>query len=127
MVHIYKHDVKGPVTHLPQLSLSPFGVNLYLLTVVLPCQSTLLLLPTKCLSYWDLGVVSAKAPSTDPLCCISLPMQATGHHTGAPLRMPGLEPIPASGKHFCMAEEVQKVKVEGGKVSEIKVPRQTIF
>eukprot|EP00877_Chromochloris_zofingiensis_P000454 jgi/Chrzof1/10409/UNPLg00333.t1 len=55
----------------------------------------------------------------DGYCIVTV--KATGHHTGAPLRMPGLEPIPASGKHFCMAEEVQKVKVEGGKVSEIKV------
>lgn len=46
---------------------------------------------------------------------------ATGHHTGAPLQLPGLEPVPASGKHFCLADEVQKVKVEGDKVKEIVV------
>lgn len=46
---------------------------------------------------------------------------ATGHHTGAPLQLPGLEPVPASGKHFCLAEEVQKVKVVGDKVKEIVV------
>jgi hypothetical protein len=46
---------------------------------------------------------------------------ATGHHTGAPLQLPGLEPVPASGKHFCLAEEVQKVKVKGDKVQEIVV------
>jgi hypothetical protein len=44
-----------------------------------------------------------------------------GHHTGAPLQLPGLEPVPASGKHFCLAEEVQKVKVQGDKVQEIVV------
>ena len=32
--------------------------------------------------------------------------QASGHHTGAELRLPGLEPLPPSGKHFCLAEEV---------------------
>jgi hypothetical protein len=35
--------------------------------------------------------------------------------------MPGLDPLPPSGKHFCLAEEVQKVKVEGDKVTEIQV------
>jgi hypothetical protein len=35
--------------------------------------------------------------------------------------MPGLDPLPPSGKHFCLAEEVQKVKVAGDKVTEIKV------
>jgi hypothetical protein len=35
--------------------------------------------------------------------------------------MPGLTPLPPSGKHFCLAEEVQKVKVEGDKVTEIQV------
>jgi hypothetical protein len=37
------------------------------------------------------------------------------------LAMPGLDPLPPSGKHFCLAEEVQKVKVAGDKVTEIKV------
>jgi hypothetical protein len=46
---------------------------------------------------------------------------ATGHHTGGPLQMPGLPPVPASGKHFCLAEEVQKVKVNGDKIKEIVV------
>lgn len=35
--------------------------------------------------------------------------------------MPGLKPVPASGKHFCLAEEIQKVKVQGGKVTEVEV------
>jgi hypothetical protein len=35
--------------------------------------------------------------------------------------LPGLQPIPASGKHFCLVEEVQKVKVDGSKVSAIQV------
>lgn len=48
-------------------------------------------------------------------------VQATGHHTGGPLVMPGLEPLAPSGKHFCLAEEIQKVKVEGNKVAEIEV------
>jgi hypothetical protein len=48
-------------------------------------------------------------------------VQATGHHTGAPLVMPGLEPLNPSGKHFCLGEEVQKVRVAGGKVAEIQV------
>lgn len=52
-------------------------------------------------------------------------LQATGHHTGAPLAMPGLEPLPPSGRHFCLAEEVQKVKVVGDKVAEIQV-RHTV-
>lgn len=46
---------------------------------------------------------------------------ATGHHTGAPLQLPGLEPVPASGKHFCLPDEVQKVKVKGDKIQEIVV------
>jgi hypothetical protein len=46
---------------------------------------------------------------------------ATGHHTGAPLQLPNLEPVPASGKHFCLAEEVQKVKVNGNKIQQIVV------
>jgi hypothetical protein len=37
--------------------------------------------------------------------------------------MPGLEPLAPSGRHFCLAEEVQKVKVEGEKVTEIQVTR----
>lgn len=53
---------------------------------------------------------------------------AAGHHTGAPLQLPGLEPVPASGKHFCLAEEVQKVKVKGDKVQEIVVsPRSCLL
>lgn len=55
----------------------------------------------------------------DGFCIVTV--QATGHHTGAPLVMPGLEPLAPSGKHFCLAEEVQKVKVEGDKVTEIQV------
>eukprot|EP00775_Hariotina_reticulata_P011891 gene11891-12035_t len=55
----------------------------------------------------------------DGYCIVTV--QATGHHTGAPLVLPGLEPIPASGKHFCLVEEVQKVKVDGNKVSAIQV------
>lgn len=51
----------------------------------------------------------------------SFAVQATGHHSGGPLVMPGLEPLPASGKHFCLTEEVQKVKVQGSKVVEIQV------
>lgn len=47
--------------------------------------------------------------------------QASGHHTGGPLEMPGLDPLPASGKHFCLAEEIQKVKVQGNKVVEVQV------
>jgi hypothetical protein len=54
-------------------------------------------------------------------------LQATGHHTGEPLVMPGLEPLPPSGKHFCLAEEVQKVKVEGDKVTEIQVNMQGVL
>ncbi|KIY95741.1 hypothetical protein MNEG_12220 [Monoraphidium neglectum] len=47
---------------------------------------------------------------------------ATGHHTGTELRLPGLEPLPPSGKHFCLAEEVQKIKVDSqGRVKEILV------
>ncbi|WIA19242.1 hypothetical protein OEZ85_003881 [Tetradesmus obliquus] len=55
----------------------------------------------------------------DGFCIVTV--QATGHHTGAPLAMPGLEPLPPSGRHFCLAEEVQKVKVVGDKVAEIQV------
>jgi len=55
----------------------------------------------------------------DGYCIVTV--QATGHHTGAPLVMPGLDPLPPSGKHFCLAEEVQKVKVANGKVVEIQV------
>jgi hypothetical protein len=40
--------------------------------------------------------------------------------------MPGLEPLAPSGKHFCLAEEVQKVKVEGDKVTEIQVNMQGV-
>jgi len=46
---------------------------------------------------------------------------ATGHHTGAPLKLPGLEPVAPSGKHFCLPDEVQKVKVQGDKIKEIVV------
>lgn len=55
----------------------------------------------------------------DGFCIVTV--QANGHHTGEHLRMPNLEPLPPSGKHFCLAEEVQKVKVAGGKVAEIQV------
>eukprot|EP00879_Flechtneria_rotunda_P002030 GHRR01002208.1.p1 GENE.GHRR01002208.1~~GHRR01002208.1.p1 ORF type:complete len:219 (+),score=53.00 GHRR01002208.1:118-774(+) len=55
----------------------------------------------------------------DGFCIVTV--QATGHHTGGPLVLPGLEPLQPSGKHFCLAEEVQKVKVQGGKVTEIEV------
>ena len=44
------------------------------------------------------------------------------HHTGAPLQMlPGLPPVPPSGRHFCLDEEAQMVRVEGDKIKEIKV------
>ena len=48
---------------------------------------------------------------------------ASGHHTGAELRLPGRPPLPASGRHFCLAEEAHKVKVDAltGKVTEIVV------
>ena len=52
--------------------------------------------------------------------------QASGHHTGAPLVMPGLEPLPPSGKHFCLSEEAQKVKVQGSKVVEVEVSHHVI-
>eukprot|EP00882_Tetradesmus_deserticola_P000745 GHRQ01000813.1.p1 GENE.GHRQ01000813.1~~GHRQ01000813.1.p1 ORF type:complete len:212 (+),score=81.18 GHRQ01000813.1:208-843(+) len=55
----------------------------------------------------------------DGFCIVTV--QATGHHTGAPLAMPGLDSLPPSGRHFCLAEEVQKVKVVGDKVTEIQV------
>jgi len=46
---------------------------------------------------------------------------ASGHHTGTPFALPGAPALPASGRHFCLAEEAQLVKVEGGKIREIKV------
>lgn len=55
----------------------------------------------------------------DGFCIVAV--QASGHHTGGPLKMPGLEPLPPSGKHFCLAEEIQKVKVQGNKVVEVEV------
>lgn len=48
-------------------------------------------------------------------------VQACGHHTGKPFSLPGLPPIPASGRHFCLEEEAQMVRVENGQVKEIKV------
>jgi hypothetical protein len=49
--------------------------------------------------------------------------QASGHHTGGELRASGLPPLPPSGRHFCLAEEVHKVKVDAlrGVVKEIVV------
>lgn len=55
----------------------------------------------------------------DGWCIVTV--QATGHHTGGSLVMPGLEPLAPSGKHFCLAEEIQKVKVEGNKVVAVEV------
>ncbi len=47
----------------------------------------------------------------------------TQHHTGQPFSLPtsGLDPIPASGRHFCLEEEAQLVLVKGGHIKEIKV------
>eukprot|EP00878_Enallax_costatus_P014292 GHUV01014950.1.p1 GENE.GHUV01014950.1~~GHUV01014950.1.p1 ORF type:complete len:200 (+),score=42.51 GHUV01014950.1:361-960(+) len=55
----------------------------------------------------------------DGWCIVTV--QAFGHHTGGPLEMPGLEPLPPTGKYFCLAEEIQRVKVQGGKVVEVEV------
>lgn len=49
-------------------------------------------------------------------------VRASGHHTGGDLCLPGLEPLPPSGKRFCLAEEVHKLKVDiTGRVTEIVV------
>jgi len=45
----------------------------------------------------------------------------SGHHTGEPFALPGMPPVPPSGRHFCLAEEVHMVRLEGGKVAEIKI------
>ena len=48
-------------------------------------------------------------------------IDATGHHTGAPLDLGShLEPLPPSGKRFKLPQAIKKVKVEGGKILEIR-------
>lgn len=48
-------------------------------------------------------------------------VQASGHHTGAPFSLPGLPPVPPSGRRVVLGEEVMKVRVEGGRIREIQV------
>lgn len=43
------------------------------------------------------------------------------HHTGKALCLPGLAPLAPSGRHFCLEEEAQMVRIQDGKVKEIKV------
>ena len=48
-------------------------------------------------------------------------VQVTGHHNGAPLDLgPILTPLPAEGKRIHLPPAVKKVKVEGGKIQEIR-------
>jgi hypothetical protein len=48
-------------------------------------------------------------------------LQPSGHHNGKPYGPHGLPPVPAKGRHFCLSEQAHKVKVKGGKISEIVV------
>lgn len=55
----------------------------------------------------------------DGYCIVEV--QATGHHTGTAFAVEGLPPVPATGKRFLLQEEVVKVKVERGQVTEVRV------
>lgn len=46
-------------------------------------------------------------------------IQAAGHHSGAPLEFPNLEPLPATGRRFHLPGGHLKVKVTDGKIQEI--------
>mmetsp|Transcript_21868 Transcript_21868/g.52254 ORF Transcript_21868/g.52254 Transcript_21868/m.52254 type:complete len:170 (+) Transcript_21868:617-1126(+) len=39
-------------------------------------------------------------------------VEATGHHTNADLELEGLPALPASGAHFCLPQQLVKVKVD---------------
>ncbi|GBF97843.1 hypothetical protein Rsub_11193 [Raphidocelis subcapitata] len=65
------------------------------------------------------GAATTGDVADDGYCVVVV--RASGHHTGGDLRLPGRDPLPPSGRHFCLAEEVHKLKVEHGKVKEILV------
>ena len=48
-------------------------------------------------------------------------LQVTGHHTGAAFELPGLPPLPAAGRRVSLPPETMKVRVEGGRIKEIRV------
>ncbi|KAL4543663.1 hypothetical protein Ndes2437B_g01481 [Nannochloris sp. 'desiccata'] len=48
-------------------------------------------------------------------------VQATGHHNGAPLNVgPAFPPVPPSGARVKLPPAVKKVKIEDGKITEIR-------
>ncbi|KAL0041955.1 hypothetical protein WJX79_010249 [Trebouxia sp. C0005] len=57
----------------------------------------------------------------DGYCLVTV--QATGHHTGKPLRIPGSEmaKVDTSQKKFTLQEASLKVKVEDGQIQEINM------
>lgn len=57
----------------------------------------------------------------DGYCLVKV--QATGHHTGKPLRIPGSEmaKVDTSQKNFTLQEASLKVKVEDGQIQEINM------
>jgi hypothetical protein len=50
-------------------------------------------------------------------------VRACGHHTGGDLVLPRLPPLPASGRHFSLNEELHKVKLDAlqTRVTEVVV------
>jgi hypothetical protein len=72
-------------------------------------------------------------PANLPACCAEsrhsssadgyaiVSVKVSGHHTGAPFALPGLPPVPASGRRVTLEQQLMKVKVEGGRIREIVV------
>lgn len=69
----------------------------------------------------DFSWTAATNAETDSQGYCIVAVQASGHHTGGALVMPGLPEVPPSGKHFCLSVETQKVLVDNGQVKEILV------